>query len=189
VTDKKNKGADFNDQPQRKVSWLFLLFWTIVTLIGVAIGLSVVPILNLDFFPLVIIGLVIGLGQWVLLRRKILYSGWWVLASGVGFAIAGIGDGAIVIESLYTGVVYGIVAGIGQWLILRRQVANSTIWIAFCAFGWGVAWVIGLLLGLSDDWSIGIWLFGLIFGVLGGGSTGGMMVWLLNQRHYNPNST
>ncbi|MBI5295805.1 MAG: toll/interleukin-1 receptor domain-containing protein [Chloroflexi bacterium] len=189
VAEKKNKEADFNVQSQRKVSWLFLPFWTIASLTGVVIGLSVLSILNLDFFPFVIMGLAIGLGQWILLYRKISNSGWWVLASVIGFTVAGIEDGAFVIESWYTGVIYGLIAGTGQWLILRQQIANSKIWIIFCALGWGIAWAIGLLLesyGVSIG--TGFWVLGLIFGVLGGGSTGGMMVWLLNQHHYNPNS-
>lgn len=34
-------------------------------------------------------GLVLGIAQWWVLRRKVLRSGWWILANGMGFLVAG----------------------------------------------------------------------------------------------------
>jgi hypothetical protein len=53
-------------------------------------------------------GACLGTAQWLILRRRISLSAWWILASAGGLTLA---------------------TGILQWLILRRQVARAGWWV------------------------------------------------------------
>jgi heme/copper-type cytochrome/quinol oxidase subunit 2 len=46
-------------------------------------------------------------------------------------------------------IILGIVTGISQWLVLRKQVQNSIQWILFSTFGWAVGIIVGSVVGLS----------------------------------------
>ena len=63
---------------------------------------------------------------------------------------------------------YGTVAGLMQWLVLRRQVARAGWWVLACTLGWVVAVPVGDL-GGPPGWAV----YGAI--------TGAVLVWLLRQ--------
>jgi hypothetical protein len=71
----------------RKLMSLWL-WWMLVTAAGgTVIGALSAPT---DFFWYIIMtGLVVGVAQWLVLRRYISHSGWWVLASAIGGAVHG----------------------------------------------------------------------------------------------------
>jgi hypothetical protein len=60
---------------------------------------------------------------------------------------------------LVGGVLVGVPLGVFQWLVLRRYVADSRSWVGFTMLGFGLAWVLAIVLttmlfvspsGLSD---------------------------------------
>ena len=104
------------------------------------------------------VGLLVGLMQWRVLRRRISQSGAWVVASAAGLGIAG-GAGyglavlifgysrdledlaspaAIVGWTLVTAC-GGAIAGLLQWRVLRSQVRQAGSWVAASTIGWGLS--------------------------------------------------
>ena len=79
---------------------------------------------------------------------------WWVLASAGGWAAGGAGGVAAassggIITAGGAGVALGaIVAGVAQWLLLRRQVARAGWWVAAIPAGAAAAGVAGVVAGL-----------------------------------------
>jgi hypothetical protein len=136
----------------------------------------------------VIAGLVIGVGQWLALRGWVDWSGDWVKASVVGWAIAG-GVGAFLGWALNNvnverigniGIPVAIIAasiglGVGQWLFLRNWLAASGWWIlantVACIFALFVVFLLlQLLVSRTQTIESGgvalIWLLvSVIFGV------------------------
>jgi len=66
----------------------WVLFWVLEAsgilskLLGERGGIAFVP----DFLHFTFLGLLVGVLQWLLLRKKVLLAGWWILASVVGTA-------------------------------------------------------------------------------------------------------
>jgi hypothetical protein len=134
------------------------------------------------------LGSVVGLMQWFVLMRRVSRAGWWVLASAAGFAVAGVGfqtavvafgysEGAeglgssVVLGLTVVGVLGGAVAGILQWLVLRRQVSRAGWWVLASTVGWGLS------MALAGASSLGLLVGGAVLGAV----TGGALVWLLRQ--------
>jgi hypothetical protein len=139
------------------------------------------------------LGSVVGLGQWLILRDQISRAGWWILASAAGFAVAGggyvaavgafsyseglegLGSFAAVLGWTVVGALGGAVAGILQWLVLRRQVSRAGWWVLASTVGWGLSMaVLGALFYVE---LVGLLVGGAVLGAV----TGGALVWLLRQ--------
>ena len=98
-------------------------------------------------------GVVGGLGEWLLLRRWVPSAGQWIVVTAVGRAVGwslaltvgwlwselivgSTGSGTAGILGLDVGgLVGGSVVGLSQWIVLRRWVARSSLWIAASAVG------------------------------------------------------
>ncbi|MGB3642135.1 MAG: hypothetical protein WBA39_31835 [Rivularia sp. (in: cyanobacteria)] len=127
---------------------LLLLIWILATGIGGAfIGYIAAPT---DFFwELIGSGFVVGIAQWIMLRRYINSAIWWIPASGFGW-ILGIylriftGEALNPIVNYLTSVgglwevfwlntihepINFAVLGFAQWLVLRRQFRYAGWWI------------------------------------------------------------
>lgn len=97
------------------------------------------------FIP--IMGLIMGLLQYWLLRRYLPRMGWWVLATVGGWVI---GLLLIFISSWLqiwsiesfdldlAFIVMGLSIGTGQWLLLRRRLSRSGWWVGANIVGWGL---------------------------------------------------
>ena len=82
----------------------------------------------------IILGLAGGFMQWLVLRRRIAGTGWWVPASTLGFPIALVmAVGAMrlggIPSPILMGVLFGVLSGILPWLVLRRQLARAGWWV------------------------------------------------------------
>lgn len=149
---------------------------------------------------------VVSLMQWLALRRFVRRAGFWVPASVIGFTISstihavacyvwGYPDnldhlpGTVVWAMAF--VVGGVLAGVLQQRILRRQVCHSAWWVPASAVGWGLS-VIGLgLIGhvvhfLKEAGPFAALIAGLVLpagleAILLGIVTGGVLIWLLRQ--------
>jgi hypothetical protein len=99
-------------------------------------------------------GIVIGSGQWLVLRRRLPQAGWWIAATAAGQAI-GLAAGAALVgygtepgELAVQGAVTGLAIGGLQALVLRRN-GTSWYWWALAmpplwALGWTVTWAGGI---------------------------------------------
>jgi drug/metabolite transporter (DMT)-like permease len=73
------------------------------------------------------IGGLIGLSQWILLRRRISKAGWWILASILGWGLAVLGsltevrNGSALAQILTFSLSPAIVAGFAWWYLLRPE--------------------------------------------------------------------
>ena len=131
-----------------------ILGWIVANLLGVAaIGvLSLIPFLTSIPGALVsslIIGLPIGLAQWVLLRRVAPISILWALTISVGLFVGlvvspflggiwGFLDDESVFSLMAAYTVIGLLVGMAQWLLLRGHFERSLVWLLSSAVGLGL---------------------------------------------------
>jgi len=136
-----------SDRGTPTFNWALWLQWLVATTLGWVLGGLLLP--ELALFS---VGLVIGVLQWVVLRQYLRQGGWWILASGVGWA----GGWGIVMAAapLNIGIVaealLGAAMGTLQWLVLRRQLRQAGWWIVVSSLGWTVA-----LTGLTGELLVG----------------------------------
>ena len=149
--------------------------------------------LDLDLALIVVIlGLAGGFMQWLVLRRRIGGTGWWVPASTLGFSVAlviAVGamrlGGDSVAAPILLGVLFGILSGILPWLVLRRQLARAGWWVPAHLLGSLVGGAMGIV-AFHTVALIGFYQFvwaaaGAMFGAGLGAVTGITLVWLLRQ--------
>ncbi len=175
-------------RPDGKPGWRLWFLWSVVgafvwgwSMDPASFGkprpiviLESLPIINIPVYASVAAGgAAIAVFQWLMLRRYIGGSIRWMLASLLGVFL-----GAQVVGrvrkfdadlGLTLGVaLYGLLAGILQWLVLRREVPRAGVWAPVSAVSWILAIPAGDLNG-PPGWAV----FGAI--------TGAVLVWLLRQ--------
>jgi hypothetical protein len=124
------------------------------------------------------VGLVLGFSQWIILRGYMPRAGWWILASGLGWA-AGfpLGAGLSYLVGLMdiwfgvmVGAMVGLFTGVPQWLLLQRQSGYAAWWAPASIFAWaaalmfyrgGPSWM-GAYYGLMVGIATGLALFGIL---------------------------
>ncbi|NER25627.1 MAG: protein kinase [Symploca sp. SIO1C2] len=151
-------------------SW-FWLKWATATFVGLMVagfGFNVVAALipvalvvsQVMSSILGISGILVGIMQWLVLRRHIYQAGWWVLATAVGYLTGGwfvFTQDAV----FYSGFVLGTVLGILQWLVLRKQVYEAGRWFFVNVVTFGVCHILTILIIAADNSDSGaseIWL-------------------------------
>jgi hypothetical protein len=110
--------------------------------------------MSLEVISMVGLGAAIGAAQWLVLRRVLQHTGWWVLATLAGYCLLFLLPnvlplGAVLPESeaigrIVGGVLFaltGIGMGVSQWLVLRGRVAHSGWWIGITLGGWVLAYL------------------------------------------------
>ena len=128
-------------------------------------------------------GAVLGLAQWLVLRRRLALTPWWIAATATGMG-AGLALGiallgtdtagiALPLRSLVTGT--GI--GIAQFALLRGTTARALVWPLVVAGGWALGWLVTRATGidLAQHWSVFGASGALTFQLL----TGLALAWLL----------
>lgn len=92
--------------------------WITVSAIGWSMGwmISLVAIsLGLDFLAGMVIGVATGAAQWLVLRRELHWTGWWVAVSAVGWS-AGL---SLLPGIMLSGIIAGVITGIALELLIR----------------------------------------------------------------------
>ena len=154
-----------NPDPHSPVDWRrFLFLWVSASTVGWTVGFTV--------FGGTLAGLVVGIMQWLVLRQQVSRSGWWVLASTVGWIGGGFGglivglsvirdvgwNGAFTVASILVGAVTGVM----QWIVLQWQVPGAGWWVLASTVGWTVGFTVSGTMGFT----VGGVMFGLITGLL-----------------------
>jgi hypothetical protein len=105
-------------------------------------------------------GLLLGLFQWIAIKRKLIGARIWILATALGLAVGLILFWSLIIlfvpdRSLLGGVVdwgfgmglldsilSGTTLGFAQWLVLRKKVTKAEWWVAVTIVGMVAAWLV-----------------------------------------------
>jgi len=135
------------------------------------------------------IGLAVGFMQWLVLRRYLPGTGWWIPTNAAGtccLLIIPTALGATDALLIATGIVAlcGAMTGTLQWLVLRGKISRAGWLILANAGSWGLLCL--LIISLSSNLGGGggdlmdILLMTTAVAMLGA-VTGGVMVWLLRQ--------
>jgi len=139
----------------------------------------------------IVMGAAGGFAQWLVLRKQIIGSGWWILASVLGFATVFSYSGTIASDpnpamaGMRMAVAFSLVTGGLQWAILRDKVAKSG-WLVLANFLGLLAAEIGFPISIAvtaatGNENLSMLVVALIFAAGYGAVTGIAMVWLLQQ--------
>jgi len=106
-------------------------------------------------------GLVLGVAQWLALRRIGVDTRWILatgggLAVGLGLAFAIFGYGHTVSDIWIVGAMSGLGIGIAQWPLLHGLVKRSAVWITATAAAWALGWTVTTAIGVDPDdrWAV-----------------------------------
>jgi hypothetical protein len=204
-----------------KTGWGLWLQWVLASILGYSVGTTIgnalanlIPAMTctqsfsdtfidrLTNFPciqpslgliliVVILGLAGGFMQWLVLRRHIAGTGWWVPASALGFPIAlvvatraemSLGGDA---SPILLGVAFGVLSGLLPWLVLNRRVPRAGWWVPAHLLGSLVGGALGIV-GFHAMALLRLYQFpwtaaGAMFGAGLGAITGIALVWMLRK--------
>ncbi len=142
--------ADGSDQPVgsgKTPGWSFMLWWVLASVVGgvASVGMILGAYVGAGqimgdvvavILGWVLVGVGIGVAQWVVLRGHVARAGWWVLASGVGGVVdvivgqvVGVGGVGGLLVGVVGGVVglviYGGITGFVMVRLLRQGAAGD----------------------------------------------------------------
>lgn len=180
------------------IGWQFWLQWLGATGVSWAGGAILYYALNLavpggvgEVVGETIWGLLVGIGQWLVLRQWLDRAGWWILAiaggnllaTSVGVVLQGVlGED---VGGLILTIGLGLVPGVLQWLFLRQQVARAGWWVlasTVLVFG---ALLAGVAAGSGVGLKEGGFGFGAVAGIVSGVvfavMSGFVLIWLLRR--------
>ena len=135
------------ERPRPRVGCGFALLWALLTIVGGALGGTVGLLVNLAqpaaLVGWAVVGVCIGLLEFLALRRHLRRSGLWVAANAGSWAVAG----PLTASGTLPGwIAAGVLIAVPQWLVLTGQVKRAGLWIPAAVLGWATG---GYLAGLS----------------------------------------
>ena len=104
-----------------------------------------------------VVGAVIGTGQWLVARRLIGNPQTWIpataLAMGIGLGVGAwvVGYGTSLGELALMGAITGIPLGAAQAYLLRDRLANAWVWAAAMPLLWALGWTVTTAGGIDVD--------------------------------------
>lgn len=195
-----------------KQAWAFILQWMAATMLALVLTFAATNFWlrgDLLITGFVIGPLLLGTGQAWLLRSHLRHSWQWAIATAIGCClaiVAALSCALVVIEfanildrvgfagtlelafsvalcGLSTAVA-GLVIGIAQWLVLRRQVKRARRWLisSTLALFFGVSWLLVVGVGFYSPGTITTIGVLLLSGAIGGGIKGVSLWQLLQHR-------
>ena len=151
---------------------------------------------QVDFFFIrfSVIGIAIGIIQWLLLRRRIPLAWMWGMGSAYCISILGLLWGTAEERSGLALLLGGLVAGIIQWIPLRRRITSASRWIVIHTLGIVVASPLAMLVAslisnlliMGDARVVSYAAFGAITAAGITSVTGMALIWLLRQPRQTP---
>jgi hypothetical protein len=133
-----------------QTAWRFVLLWILATTVGFVVGLAVAYAVAYAMYSAVgsamysavayamysaVFGAMLGIGQWLVLRKRLSQAEWWILATTVGAAV-----GAAVVIAVADAVgsavgmavavavavaVYGVVTGVLLFWLLQHPIQGE----------------------------------------------------------------
>jgi hypothetical protein len=103
-----------------------------------------------------IVGAVIGTGQW-LVARRLLDAKTWIPATAIGMSVGllvgawVVGYGTSLSELALMGFITGIPLGAAQAYLLRDRLANAWVWAAAMPLLWALGWTVTTAGGIAVD--------------------------------------
>jgi len=173
------------------------LIWSVANVLGLTIPplvLYFVPSLTAIsglFSTALIIAMPLSIAQWIALSRSLPVSALWILSIPVSvLAIVLIIrevperywlliDPDPLAALITTSLVIGLLIGLPQWLILRRECAHASIWLLGSALGVGLGASIVIATDLVNQSGILAYIIAVLVYVI---STGLTLAWLLRQK-------
>ncbi len=192
----------------------FLAYWTLANAFGFAVGELVVVFFGgvVYVFGFILLensavkpaaetlarvaavaplGVCLGFSQWLVLRTRLKNAEWWLVATLIGWILAGVilwelgsiglaSDVGIIgfvgtsTDWVVAGAFMGAVAGLLQMLILPLSRHTKLLWPLFNGLGWSAGLALGILLVKRVDV-----FFGVIIGAAFGGIFTGIFLHLL----------
>ncbi len=175
-------------RPQLRPGWRVWFLWLLAGALGWGVGVywgwfadgepttlqSIPTNIPAAYLGVVVGGTLLGVLQWLVLRRYVARAGRWVFASLGAAAVVAVvilGVGAFNADlGWVVGVsAFGPVAGLLQWTVLRRQIPSASWWVAASSAGWVAGMPLGDLNGPPAH--------GAVYGAI----TATGLVWLLRQ--------
>lgn len=137
----------------------WFLWWVFVNFLSFAVGIGLSQVIvNVtgEIVSFAVFGAIVGLAQWMMLRKHISLTGWWVLFSAlsasVGLILVNFAQGAMpwgdyhpILAILFCGLVIGII----QALILKNHLPKTGFWVLVSVISWLLGGVVGFLLDLQ----------------------------------------
>src|SRR5215207_10887229 len=147
--------------PKSEAAWRFWAGWGLA-FIGFPLGgLAATALVGGVTTPLegviggAATGAVIGLAQWLVLRRRLALTPWWIAATAAGMA-AGLGLGIALLGIDTAGItlplralVTGAGIGIAQFAILRGSSTRAIVWPLIVAGSWAIGWLVTRAAGID----------------------------------------
>jgi hypothetical protein len=192
---------DIDEARLRRSEPSLWLAWTLATAAGMLAGF--VPftffIADLDVLLFRILlplaaGLLVGLFQWLALRPWLAQSADWVLSDGAGWSL-GFALGLVLIQAmgrsplgaLLAYLLFGLIIGIFQWPLLRREIPSAVPWVLASVLGWAGGALLGQamlnLVAPAGDISqaLSTAIVAGVTGLTAGAITGLALVWIARQ--------
>lgn len=148
---------------------LYDVIWNAIVNISAIIGRSA----TMSVFG-ALFGVILGLAQWIVLRRQMRKSGGWVAATTIACAIIWMIPWSL--SRPLERIVSGLLLGFLQWLVLRRHYQGVYWWIVVSGLSWAAGelasqWVVqspfSAVFSSSRELT-GVVIYGLIYGALSG---------------------
>lgn len=192
---------DISERKVEQNEWKLWLGWMVMTGLGLLIGflpsrllaeiigLGIARILS----PLLAGGL-IGMGQWLVLRSFITDCSDWILATGAGWGI-GYAAGIFILQLLPTGYwfglfgigLFGLIVGLIQWPILRREIPNIVPWIIANVVGWVSGFILSQVFTnlIYNNFEVSEFIISIVIlsvnGLISGALIGAVLVWIVRK--------
>ncbi|MEQ9625521.1 hypothetical protein [Coleofasciculus chthonoplastes] len=147
-----------------ETSGSFWLQWLLVTLLGFVASLFWIEIgerPDIGIIEGIIGGTIIGLAQWLVLRRHLSLAWWWIIASLLGWGVMGLSSFGVIgwfaprtmrlfprlVYGVIDGATLGLILGMAQWWVLRQYVSKAWGWIFTNSLNWSISLAVGWIVG------------------------------------------
>ena len=177
------------------------LGWTLATAAGMLVGFLSL-LLFFDFLGLGIYrvltplwaGMLVGLFQWMVLRRYLTYTVDWIFTGVAAWSLA-YALGLMIIQILSASLlgaviaysIFGVIIAAVQWPVLRREIPNVLPWVLANIVGWALGaylspWALTLFTAgaPASQWLIS-GVISAVTGLIAGGITGFALVWIVRK--------
>jgi len=160
------------------IAWIALLLSYLTYFVAGFASLSSILQLLLSMIAGMVAGAVVGVSQWLVLRREVRWANRWIWATVAGWGLAAIawwseykllGGSHFQVSEQYLGVatvlagaITGTAIGLGQWIIMRRFVMISILWVLGSMISWLAGAIVSATVITSADFGYLTYLIAML---------------------------